>query len=99
MASLPLPWLHGGHSAGLHGELSSSVLHGDLSSVHGGLPGLLGSHGLHGGLSSSVLHGDLSSVHGGLPGLLGVTGAVCLLAAWLCIAGVGSLQLCRSCSL
>ena len=52
---------------GLHGELSSSVLHGDLSSFHGGLPGLLGSHGLHGGLSSSSPHGDLSSVHGGLP--------------------------------
>ena len=59
-----------GCSPGLHGELSS-VLHGDLSPVHGGLPGLLGSHGLHDGLSSSALHGDLSSVHGGLPGLLG----------------------------
>ena len=81
-----------GCSPGLHGELSS-VLHGDLSSVHGGLHGLLDSHGLHGGLSSSALHGDLSSVYGGLPGLLGVTGAT-----WLCIAGVGSLGLYRSCS-
>ena len=97
VAFLPLLWLHGGHSPGLHGELSSFALHGNLSSVHGGLPGLLGSHGLHGGLSSSALHGDLSSVHGGLPGLLGITGAVCSPAAWLCIAGVESLQLCRSC--
>ena len=67
---LPLPWLHGRHSPGLHGELSSSVL-----------------------------HGDLSSVLGGLPGLLEVTGAVCPLAVWLCIAGVGFLLLCRSCLL
>ena len=74
VASQPLPWLHGGCYLGSHGELSSAGLHGDLSSVHGGLPGLLGSHGLHGGLSSSVLHGDLSSVHGGLPGLLGSHG-------------------------
>ena len=50
------------------------MLHGDLSSFHGVLSGLLVSHGLHGGLCSSVLHGDHSSVHGGLPGLLRVTG-------------------------
>ena len=80
VAFLPLPWLHGGHSPGLHDELSSSVLHGDLSCVHGGLPWLLGSHWLHGRLSSSALLRDLSSVHGGLPGLLGSLGlSVCQL--------------------
>ena len=100
VASQPLPWLHRGHVLlGLHSELSSAGLHGDLSSVHGGLPGLLGSHGLHGGLSSSALHGDPSSVHGGLPGLLEVSWAVCPSAAWLCIAGIGSLWSCTSCSL
>ena len=98
-ASQPLPWLHRGCSLGLHGELSSDGLHWDLSSVHGGLPGLLGCHWLHCGLSSSVLHGDLSSLHGGVPGLLRVTWAVCLLAVWLCVAGVGSLWSCASCSL
>ena len=98
-ASQPLPWLHGGCSLGLHGELSFAGLHGDLSSVHGGLPELLGSHGLHGGLYSSALHGNLSSLHGGLPGLLGVTWAVCPPAAWLCIAGVGSLWSCMICTL
>ena len=40
-AFLPLPGLYGEHFPGLHGELSSSLLHGDLSSVLGGLPGLL----------------------------------------------------------
>ena len=73
-AFLPLPWLQGGHSPGLHHELSSSALHGDISSVHGGLPGLLGSHGLHGGISSSALHGDLSSVHGASLGCWGLLG-------------------------
>ena len=65
-----------------HGELSSSVLYGDLSSVHGGLPGLRDSHGLHSGLSSSALYEDLSSVHGGSPwtagGHWGCLSASCL---------------------
>ena len=68
-AFLPLPWLHRGHSHGLHHELSSSVLNGDLSSVHGGLPGLLSCWGLMGlsvhQLLGSVLLGlDLSSCAG-----------------------------------
>ena len=34
--------LHRGHSHGLHGELSSSTLHGGLPSVHGGTPWVTG---------------------------------------------------------
>ena len=41
-----LPWLHGGHSHELHGELSSSAFHWDLSFVCRGLPGWLGFTGL-----------------------------------------------------
>ena len=56
------------------------------------------SHRLHDKLSSSVLYGDLSSVCRGFPGWMGVTGAVCPLTAWLCVAGVGSFWWCRSSS-
>ena len=44
-AFLPLPWLHGGHSHGLHCELSSiCIVCWCSTAVHCGLPGLLASN-------------------------------------------------------